>query len=240
MKTIKYFLLFIVIALLSSTSSALASGQRLVHGAGTIPSGSIALSLDLGLDLPEPFLYGVRLDFGVGDRVQLGVGTTAIGVINLVGIYSTFNVFKSENESDFISLYLIPSLIHVTGSLFEEDAGGSGNVVLFFVKPGIAYEHRFGDERRTGLYFKAGTIHFLAGTDGGNFAWGSFGTDTMAISMFPGFQHNFSERFSLAVEAGVYLSLKGHTVIHITSSGMTQEKTMGVVPAGKISFSFVF
>jgi len=199
--------IFIFITIASFSLPAVASDQKLVNGAGTLKGGTFAFSLDLGLDIPEPLLYGLRLDVGLGDRVQIGVGTTIFVAMNTFGLSSKFTLFQTEEESDFLSVYLDPSIVHLAGFAFDDDLGSS--VWIFLLRTGLAYEHRFGTERRTGLYVKVGSLHLLGATANGQFFGGGFGSDTTAITITPGIQYTTGRRFAGALEGMIAFPLSG-------------------------------
>ena len=137
--------IFLFLAFFLISGQTLASDQKLAHGAGTLPHLNGAITLSVGLELPTPMGYALQYDRGFGNRVQLGLSVSAWGVMNMIEINSMFNVLKTANDSDFLSLYLNPSLAF-------------GWVVNVFLRAGIAYEHRFGDVRRFGLYTKIGVL----------------------------------------------------------------------------------
>lgn len=191
--------LVLLFSLLFSTLS-FASGQKLVNGAGTIPSKSVGISFNGGLEVPEPFFYGLRFDFGIGDRIQLGFGGSITGIINTGAVYSMFNVWKSGSESDFLSFYLNPFVVNLSGAGFDGDSGDSGFVNVILVQPGVAYEHRFGQNRNLGLYFKVGSIIALMATANGKSALIPMTTDTVIINLIPGIQKNFGGSFAISAE----------------------------------------
>ncbi len=84
-----------------------------------------------------------------------------------------FNFLKTANDSDFLSLYL--NLGISIGSVF-----GPFPPIL---RTGIAYEHRFGDKRRFGLYTKIGVSVVPFSLEGR-----------------VGFQALLGKRFSIALE----------------------------------------
>lgn len=187
--------------MLTSSAFAAAGDRKMVNGAGTLQDDTWAFSLDLGGAYPEPVIYGVRFDRGIGERFQLGVTGTSLIVLNTLAINALFNVLKTDNDSDFFSLYLTPSVVHATEFGFEEEETIE-NVFVFTVQPGIAYEHRFGQERNTGLFAKLGSFYVLgAGAEGG-FELVPISTNTTIITFGGGIQHNFGGKFSLSGEAG--------------------------------------
>lgn len=198
----KFFIL--LLTLLFFNSPLFASNQKLMNGAGTMPSGLVGLSFDLGLDVPEPIFYGVRADFGLGDRVQLGVGGSFFVAANSFGVFSLFNVAKSKAEDHFLSFYLNPSVLHFSNLFAEEDAGTT-HIFIFLLNPGVAYEHRFGLEKKSGVYLKLGTMHLIGISGGGTFFDG-FGSDTTSLQITPGFQHHF-EKWSVTLQGVSYIYL---------------------------------
>lgn len=203
----KMALVMVFIISIMTLSTALASEQKLVNGAGTLKHKTVAFSFDLGLDLPEPFLYGLRFDFGVSNRVQLGAAITVLGFVNTFGINSMFNILKTDKDSDFLSLYVCPFVIYITPLSFE-DGDGTGNIFAFFLKPGIAYEHRFGEKRNLGVYLKTGTAHFIGATHDGKLYGQGITTDTAAIDISPGIHGMFGKIFSMGAEFSLYIPFK--------------------------------
>lgn len=205
MKT-KLFLFFFAVVL-AWQLPVYASGQKLVNGAGTIPSRTFAFGFDMGYTLPEPLLFGMRLDAGVGDRFQIGIGGSVWGVVNAFGINTTSNIIKDADDTHFLSLYLNPYFLHFSNIFFDEE-GTDTKVMVFFLQPGLAYEYRFGENHNTGLYLKAGTMHLIGATADGRFFGATWGTDSTLLTLSPGFQHNFGGSFALALEPVVYVALK--------------------------------
>jgi len=230
MRILRIALFSVILTLIAGQSFA--SDQKLVFGAGTIPSRDVAVSLDLGIQLPEPLLYGVRADFGIGDRVQLGIGGTYWGIFAGGGLYSTFNILRNKSKRDFLSLYFNPGFIYARSLLFSEDPNDS-HVFLFYLRPGAAYEHRFGEERRTAVYGKLGAALGLGSSANGKIKWASFSTDSTAITITPGFQHNFGGMFSLAAEADIFIS----PICTTYANGSTSSRIGG---GFKIALSWVF
>lgn len=178
----------------------LASERKLVNGAGTLSSGMWAVSLDLGVNYPEPLLWGFRVDRGFGDRIQLGISGSSLIILNTFAINGLFNVLKTKNDSDFLSIYLSPSVLHLADIVVDDEEDDIGHIAAFLLQPGLAYEHRFGEERNTGLFMKTGTIHIIGVTTKGGLWLTPMTTETAGITLGGGVQHNFGGSFSLASE----------------------------------------
>ena len=189
----RYFLVFVLACCLLGRQ-AFASDQKLAHGAGTLPHLTSAFTLSLGLEMPMPLYYALRYDIGLGNRVQLGVSGSRFWGITAVEIHSMFNVLKPAGDRDFLSLYLNPGFIDMSG-LLAELLGD--NLVMFFLIPGAAYEHRFGDSRRIGLYAKIGAMMLVGGTLDGESVWG---LGLMGIDFRVGFQAMLGKHFSITLE----------------------------------------
>ncbi len=189
-------------------TSVYSSGQRLVSGAGTLKGGELGLSLDLGLSLPEPLFTGVRLDAGLGDRVQLGASVSTIFLITTASLHGMFNFLKTADDSHFLSLYLVPTFMHLH-NIWYEDSNDARNVFLFMLQPGLAYEYRFKQEKRTGIYLKAGTANILAENRSGVVRIYGLEKGATGIPVTFGFQHLFgSESFAMAMEGMVMPIIK--------------------------------
>ncbi len=191
----KRYLLVFVLACCLLGRQAFASDQKLVHGAGTLPHLTSAFTLSLGAEIPTPLYYALRYDIGLGNRVQLGLSGSMIPIgITAVQIHSTFNVLKSADDRDFLSLYLNPGFINISGFLSELlDI----NWNIFLLEPGVAYEHRFGDRRRIGLYAKVGATMGVGGTFDGESVWGLV---LVGIDFRVGFQALPGKHFSITLE----------------------------------------
>jgi hypothetical protein len=153
---------------------ALASDQKLVHGAGTLPHLTSAITLSVGAEMPTP--------------VQLGIAASVTWIFNSVEIHSMFNVFNTARDSDFLSLYLNPGILNA-----------KGDDTYFGFRTGIAYEHRFGNQRHIGLYTKVSVLVPLVQISDGNARWID-STDMIGLDWRAGFQVLTGERFSIAVE----------------------------------------
>lgn len=179
--------LLLLFTFIFENNPALASDQQLVHGAGTLPNRTTAFTLGLGLEIPIPILYSLQYDIGLGNNIQLGLSVTLF-VSGGIEIHSMFNIFKTANDSDFLSLYLDPSIIN------RWSPSGRGVDIYFLTNSGIAYEHRFGSNRRIGIYTKFGIIK----------AFGEKSDDSIWIDCRFGLQALLGPRFSFAVEPEFY------------------------------------
>jgi hypothetical protein len=176
---------------------ALASDQKLVHGAGTLPHLTSAITVSGGFELSTPLLYAIRYDIGLGNRVQLGLSASLLMVMNVVEMHSMFNILKSEYDSDFLSLYINPTIFHSYNILLPFlNAYSIGSI---FLKAGIAYEHRFGAERHVGLYLKIGHYIPIASVNDEEFRWATPESD-YGIEGRVGLQALLGEGFSIALE----------------------------------------
>lgn len=191
----RYFLVFTLACCLLGRQ-AIASDQKFVHGAGTLPHLTSAFTLSVGGEIPTPMFYALRYDIGLGNRVQLGLSGSILIFwgITAVEIHSMFNVLKSAGDRDFLSLYLNPGFINMSG-LFAELL--DLNLTGFLLTPGVAYEHRFGNRRRIGLYAKVGAMMLVGGMLDGEFVWG---IGLMGIDCRVGFQALLGKHFSITLE----------------------------------------
>ena len=169
--------LFLFLAFFLISRQIFASDQKLAHGAGTLPHLTHTFTLSLGLENPTPLLYALQYDIGLGTRVQLGFLASVLVFINTIEINSMFNVLKTANDSDFLSLYFNPGINIVV--LY-----GFGILTL---RTGIAYEHRFGDKRRFGIYTKIGVLMRLY-------------DEVPTLDWRVGFQALLTKRFSITLE----------------------------------------
>jgi hypothetical protein len=194
----KWFFLLLFFACFLMGRPATASDQNLVHGAGTLPHLTSAVTLSIGAEFPAPLIYAVRYDIGLGNRVQLGISASALGVMNALEIHSMFNILKTESESDFLSLYVNPSIFHMD-NFIPIPFIGEYSLVFSFLKSGVAYEHRFGAERNIGLYVKIGAFIPIVGVFNGEFSWGAR-SSALLLDGRVGFQALLDESFSIALE----------------------------------------
>ena len=194
-------LLIIGLLILVFSHNAFASEQGFVNGAGTLKGGTWAVSLDLGGAYPEPLLWGARIDRGFGNRVQLGIAGSSLILLNTFAINGLFNILKTKEDSDFLSVYLTPSFLHLPAFGFEEEEKVN-KIFVFLIQPGLAYEHRFGEKRNTGFFAKAGTFHVIGATADGGFWLAPMTTETTVITFGGGLQHNFGGSLSATAEAG--------------------------------------
>ena len=201
----RYFLVFALACCLLGRQ-AIASDQKLVHGAGTLPHLTSAFTLSGGVEMPTPIFYALQYDIGLGNRVQLGLSASILIMfwgITAVEIHSMFNVLKSDSDRDFFSFYLNPGFIKWSGFLLELlDV----NLTMFFLTPGVAYEHRFGDRRRIGLYAKVGSMIIVGGGLDGELEW-LLSPEGILIDCRVGFQALLSKHFSIALELEPYFQI---------------------------------
>jgi hypothetical protein len=183
--------LFLFLTFFLIFGQARGSDQKLVHGAGTLPHLTSAVTLSAGLVIPQPSIYALGYNIGLGNRVQLGLFACILGIYNTIEINSLFNVLKTANDANFLSLYFNPNISQIL--IFD-------NFTSFTLRTGIAYEHRFGDKRRIGLYVKLGTQILLGVMDGNDFLPAGFSRNDIMIDCRPGFQVLLGKRFSLTLE----------------------------------------
>jgi hypothetical protein len=184
----KRFLLLFFFACCLLGRPVFASDQKLAHGAGTLPHLTSAVTLSGGGEIPTPVFYALRYDIGLGNRVQLGIAASVIGYINSAEIHSMFNVFKTAHDSNFISLYLNPGILNVMD-----------DTTYFGFRTGVAYEHRFGNQRHIGLYAKVGVLAVVAEISDNKVTWIN-STDMISLDLRAGFQALLGNHFSIGLE----------------------------------------
>ena len=212
--------LLFVLAILLISGQAFASNQKLVHGAGTLPHLNLTLSLELGYATPTPIGVALRIDMGIGNRVQLGISESMWVFFNGVEIHSLFNVLKTPNDSDFLSIYFNLGLT-LNGWLFNTNRYYDG----YSIRPGLAYEHRFGKERSMGVYGKAGISVFVVEEwDVNNEPNWVLDSDYIILEIRIGYQALLDKRFSVAFEPMLLIELS----------------PVGVFPGGKASLGWTF
>ncbi|UCB45157.1 MAG: hypothetical protein JSV25_13215, partial [Spirochaetota bacterium] len=142
-------------------------------------------------------IYAIRYDIGLGNRVQLGLSASTLLMINAVEIHSMFNILKTEHDSDFLSLYINPTIFHMYNIFIP--FLNEYSLVAIFLKSGIAYEHRFGTERHIGFYLKIGSHIPIAEVSDGDFGWVT-PKSTYVIDGRVGFQALLGKGLSIALE----------------------------------------
>lgn len=171
--------------------SAFAADNNFVNGGGVLNKGRAAFSLDFGGDYGEPVLYGVRGDFGVADRFQIGFGGTFLGVAASGTIINKYNFLKSQSDKNFLTFQFSPAL-----------SGGTHIDTLLSLSSLLIYEHQWKSKKTWGLFFKAGDVS--------EYAWSraSYGFNTSPydnwlnlLKIGAGFQVQTGKRFALTVEA---------------------------------------
>ncbi|UCB46856.1 MAG: hypothetical protein JSV25_05395 [Spirochaetota bacterium] len=176
---------------------ALASDQKLVHGAGTLPHLTSAITVSGGFEIPTLLIYAIRYDIGLGNRVQLGLSASLLGVVNAVEMHSMLNIIKTESDSDFLSIYINPTISHMYNVFLPFlNVYSLGSI---FLKSGVAYEHRFGAERHIGLYLKIGSYIPIASMFDEEFRWVTSKSE-YGIDGRVGFQALLGEGLSIALE----------------------------------------
>ncbi len=211
-----------VLLLICSFFTATAHAEtKLANGAGTLPAGAGAFSLDLGVSYPT-LGYTVGVDFGVTNHLQLGVRGSYGGLWAMGGITTAANFFTSADGADLVGFRMTPSYLWFN-AIFSE-------MKSFWIDPTLVYEHRFGADRDTGVYVKAGTLHiyahldsdvlegFFKSTDANTTTWGH-GARTLI-----GVQHQFGDSFSMTGEGGIGIGFK----------------TSKITPQGQLGFTWAF
>lgn len=214
----------------SAVAAGVASERSTVVGAAPLSKGKSSVGFSLGADLPEPLIYGVRYDFGISDRVQLGLGGSTFIIANTFGIYTLFNFLKNPSETDFLSLYITPALLHFEEALLLDENPGDNNFFVFFLQEGLAYEHRFGADNGNGVFLKLGADHTLgAATTSGKTSVGGLGPRTIAVVFGIGFQHTSGNQWTYGIEG------KGHFLLDGSVSNSNR-----LWPTGKIFLTKAF
>lgn len=182
--------------------------SRLVQGAGTLAKGKKAFSLNLGLDLPEPLIYGIRFDFGVAKHYQLGFSGSVLGAVNTFGMNHLVNFYQSKNSRHFLSLAFSP-FVAVTSE--------SANNFYFFLPPSLIYEIR--DEKGdTGFFVKAGTNSQLLVNPSRIFSEDDGWEHAFRGSV--GFQKAF-KKVGFFFEAGLFKDLSANVFVPVLKTGWT-------------------
>ncbi len=135
--------------------------------------------------------------------MQLGLSASSFIIFNTVGVNSLFNILRSNNESHFVSLYVNPWALNFNSFLVDDDSTEDdwniGGAWFFVIQTGVGYEYKFGEEKRGGVYIKAGPDYLIGGNVDGYF-FGTFGTDVVLLSIKSGFHHMLGNSFSLGIE----------------------------------------
>jgi hypothetical protein len=182
------------------TRQTFASDQKLPHGAGTLPHLTSAITVGVGIEFPVPAAYEFQYDIGLGNRVQLGLAASAIWYLGwMVGMeaLSMFNVYKNSSETRFFSFYFNPGFF-IIKDIFDFLIGPN-NVTLFMVRPGIAYERRFGKDHNIGAYAKLGLFVPLGGVAMGE-TFGGLEPGSILIDTRAGLQAPLGKRVSIVLE----------------------------------------
>lgn len=188
-------------------------GERLFGNGSTLPGGDTAVSLDLGLDLPAPLLWGVRLDHGITDRWQLGIGGSWIGILAYAGGQTSVQLL--DRGAHGLTVEVEGGFLRVE-SLFSADDRSFATV-----RPGLAY-HWQPARSSAALFVKAGTLHLGSGSET-EFS-GAFGDET-AEWLHVG-----------RLTAGIEAQLTEHLVAGVQGSLWLPDP----FGAGRVSLSYVF
>lgn len=196
-----------------------ATEAKLVHGAGTLPQRSWAISLNTGVDYGELIGYTVQGDYGVTDRLQVGLSGGYFFVMGTAGIPVTFNVFRSADDTHHLSVHAAPGYLWF--HFF------SAELKAFRIDPTLAYEFRFGAARRGGVFAKLGTQHYYGkvGSDLLDTLFDATAANTTrwghAWKGSAGVQYQTGRHFSLAAEAGAVTRLTFRRAAPIVHLGFT-------------------
>lgn len=203
----------VLVALLLA-APARATDLATPHGASTLPGGTAAFGIELGVDYPDPLGAGLRFDYGVTDRVQTGVSVSWFLVLLAATGHAKLGLLRSADDAHSVS---------VEGSLgyFRAwDLFWTGrNVDALTARTGLGYELRPWSSRRTGLYVKAGSVHILADNDI-DYAALDEEESGHAARFTAGVQHQFGESFTLNLQGSVHVP--------------------GAQPLGKLGFTWTF
>ena len=123
-----------------------------VNGATPLAKGRKAFSFDLGVEYPEPILYGIRFDYGFVKNYQVGASA-----------FYYPKSFYSIGMNNAIAL--IESGSHHFGFIFSPSYVVDLNSKTILLSPVLVYEHRIGNKQRTGLFLKGGTAHARVSRD---------------------------------------------------------------------------
>lgn len=179
---------------------------RLVNGAGTLPQGDFAVSLNTGFSSPAPLAYSVGVDYGITDCVQLGATGSYFILTASGGLAAGVDFLCAQGSGHHLGLRMNPSYLYLNGIFAELKA--------LILDPTIAYEYRWGTEQKTGLFVKGGTQHYYAKvrsdifrtlfdtTDAGTTTWAH------GVRFSAGLQHQFGNRFSMTGEGGVLARMR--------------------------------
>jgi hypothetical protein len=193
---------------------------KLLHGAGTLPKGDWAFSLDLGFANPAPALYDIRFDWGISDRFQLGVIGSSIIISNVIAIPVGVNAFTSRDGAHLLGFRLTPGYTHI-------NYFGLAKFQTFTIDPTLAYEYRWGETRNGGFFVEAGSAHIYSKVtdDFLNGFFGITGTTTTqwihGIRGNVGFQQLIGDRFSVSLKGGALTNFSNWNVLPTFALGLT-------------------
>lgn len=207
MNGVKHFVVSMICGLMAmSGTMASAAEPKMPSGGATLPHGTWAVSLNTGFSSPTPIGYNLNLDYGATDCLQVGLTGSYLVVTASGGISAAYDLLCNPEGAHHLSLRTSPQYLYLNG-IFAE-------IKAFVLDPTLAYEYRWGDDKQTGLFVKAGTQHYYAKVSGDIFA-ALFDTTARntttwahAFRFSGGIQHQFGHRFSMSAEAGLLTRLR--------------------------------
>lgn len=145
-----------VVAVPLLAGAAHAAPSAFVEGGGTLPGGRWAVSAEGGFDPPRAVGYDVRVDAGVGERVQIGASAGYGGAWWSVGVPVAVELLHRGRHH--LSLR--------GGAWYAETDEIVTAGRMLALEPSLTWEVRWGEGATGGLYLRAGSRHFRAELDG--------------------------------------------------------------------------
>lgn len=188
-------------------------GARLFGNGSTLPSRDTAVSLDLGLDLPTPLAWAVRVDHGLTERWQLGLTGSWIGILGYAGGQTSLQLLDAGSHA--VAVEAAGGFFRVEGLFSDDDRS------LVALQPSLAYQwHPAGSS--AALFVKGGSLHMGSGSD--TEFGGVFGDET-------------AEWIHIGkLSAGIEAQLTEHLVASVLGTLWVPE----VFGGGRVSLAYAF
>ena len=104
--------------LLFMGNTGFAGQNSLVNGVRVLDKNDVAVSFNLGLELPAPLLYSLRFDYEISDKVQIGLEGIYVDQLYSVALPIKYNFFRSEDATHNMGIEVTPAFSYLDLSGF--------------------------------------------------------------------------------------------------------------------------
>jgi len=114
-----------------------------------------------------PFLYGVEGNYGISDRIDIGVNASYLYSIAMVGAQAKFNFYESHDQKYNFGFRMMVDYFFYNGDFLDEEEHDN-SIHALMMMPAFIGGIRFGSENQHSFFYEVGAILASAKSESGS------------------------------------------------------------------------